>query len=92
VTIQRRLKSVTAPRHKKKTSLTPAERKARLKAKLNYKKKRQKILKAAKVRRMHLTPAEKAFNKKRAAFLRKTRPKTGLVKRTIKRVKKYLHL
>ncbi len=92
MTIKRRLKSVTAPRHKKKTSLTPSERKARLKSKLHYKTNKHKILKAAKERRKHLTPAEKDFNKKRAAFLRKTRPKTGLIKRTINRVKKYLHL
>lgn len=71
--IKRRLKSVTAPRRKKKTTLTPEERARRLKARLNYKKNRTKILKAAKVRRKKLTTAEKEFNKKRAAFLRKTK-------------------
>lgn len=71
--IKRRLKSVTAPRRKKKTSLTPEEKLARVKARIHYKKNKTKILKAAKVRRKKLTTAEKEFNKKRAAYLRKTR-------------------
>ena len=78
--IKRRIKSVTAPRIKRKTTLTPAERAQRLKAKARYKKNRAKILKAAKERRKKLTSAEKAFNKKRAEYLRKTRKTSGAKK------------
>ncbi len=78
--IKRRIKSVTAPRIKRKTTLTPAERAQRLKAKARYKKNRTKILKAAKDRHKKLTSAEKAFNKKRAEYLRKTRKTSGAKK------------
>lgn len=71
--IKRRIKSVTAPRAKPKTPVTAADRARRLKAKQRYRKNKAKILKAAKVRRKHLTTSEKAFNKKRAAYLSKTK-------------------
>lgn len=72
--IKRRLKSVTAPRRKKKVMVDLKVRQKKLAAKKRYLKNRSKILKAAKVRRKKRTVAEKAFDKKRAAFLRKTRP------------------
>ena len=78
--IKRRIKSVTAPRIKRKTTLTTEQRAARLKAKKRYQKNRTKILKAAKDRRKKLTSAEKAFNKKRAEYLRKTRKTSGAKK------------
>lgn len=76
--IKRRLKSVTQPRRKPKVVLTAEERKQRLKAKQYYKRNKRKILTAAKVRKKHLTTTEKAFNKKRAEFLKKTRPHKGV--------------
>lgn len=96
--IKRRLKSVTAPPMRRKTkSKTPAEKARSAKAKLRRIRDRAKIAKAAKLRRSHLTPAEKEFNRKRAAFLRKHRktavPKTkkkgtilGKIKSAIKSV------
>jgi hypothetical protein len=71
--IKRRLKSVTAPKRKRKTVITAEDRKRALERKKRYAKNRQKILKAAKLRRSRLTSSEKAFNKKRAEFLRKAR-------------------
>ena len=71
--IKRRIKSVTAPKVKRKTVITSEDRQRRLKAKKRYAKNRSKILKAAKLRRSKLTVAEKAFNKKRAEFLRKAK-------------------
>ena len=86
--IKRRLKSVTAPKAKKKLPVTEAMRKQRLKAKQHYAKNKTKIRAAAKVRRKKLTTAEKLFNKRRAEFLRKTRKSTpkklSLVKRVVK--------
>ena len=66
--IKRRLKSVTAPKVKRKKTVTAEDRARRLAAKKRYTKNRQKILKAAKVRRSKLTTAEKAFNKKTCCF------------------------
>lgn len=77
--IKRRLKSVTAPPMRRKVkSKTPAEKARAAKAKLKRKRDRVKIAKAAKLRRSRQTPAEKEFNRKRAAFLRKHRKTTGI--------------
>lgn len=70
--IKRRVKSVTAPCLRKKKKIhTPESKKKAVAAKKRYLKNRSKLLKAAKLRRSHLTTAEKLFNKKRAEFLRK---------------------
>lgn len=69
--IKRRLKSVTAPRKRPKPKTTES-RKAAAVAKKRYVKNRTKILKAAQKRRQKLTLAEKVFNKKRTAFLKKS--------------------
>jgi hypothetical protein len=74
--ITRRLKSPTQPRRKKPVVVTAEMRERRRIARLKYKKNRTKILQKAKLRRKKLTLAEKIFNKKRALFLRKTKPKT----------------
>jgi hypothetical protein len=95
--IKRRIKSVTAPPRKRSLlTLSPAKRKAKLKAKQHYQKNKAKILKAAKERRKKLTPAEKEFNRKRAAHLRKLRANSPtarlkkVVKHTVRKIRSFI--
>ena len=68
----RRLKSYRQPRKIKKLVKTAEQREEAKKRKLYYKKNRVKILKAAKIRERKKTSAEKAFDKKRAEYLKST--------------------